>query len=180
MLRIIKYLISSCVCRGNLCIFVVAAVFCLVALVRDDCEADMRKVVSYDEISLSGILNDGSRFVLSISIEPYLNEDGSSIKKFWGRDELTPGYLIDRFYFSINGNEILIPREAISDLADINIPYGVYLMQNERNVAIYLKGGDAAGAYTAKLNVVGSNLVSRVIEYMNSDGDLDQIILEYH
>ncbi len=110
-------------------------------------------------------------------MSPYSSKD--NLVTFWGVDSERPNKVIENVTLLIEGDYVETLAEATHDLADINVPMGVYLMQSSNVIYLYLKGGDAAGAYTAILEIKGNKVVSRKIEFVNSSGDLDVIYTEY-
>jgi hypothetical protein len=139
----------------------------------------IEKVVFYDGMTLYGKLNDGIKFKVSIFIEPYRDNGAKVINKFWGFDRDKPTFLIKSIRLSIGGKDVKIPAEAFKDLADIILPSGLYIMQKKEAVVLYIKGGDAAGSYKASLRFNNNKLVSRTIEFVNPEGELDSITIKY-
>jgi hypothetical protein len=166
---------------GILCLTIVAfSVILSGLLISKKACADMEQIVLYNELTLGGKLVDGTEFKLLISIAPCSENNFPVSGKFWGVDSVKPEHIIKSLSLIINNKEILIPKNAIADLADVNLPYGVYLMQNSNAIILYLKGGDAAGAYTAALKVHGGRVVARTINFVNNEGELGQVISEYN
>jgi len=139
------------------------------------------KVVECNGIVFTGFLNDNSKYKCSLFLKEYNEkEEENKIKKhFWGVDAARPKYVIDKIDFTINNKHILFPTEAFNDLCDVILPCGVYLMQKDNVILIHLKGGDAAGAYTAILEFSNKKLIKRTIQFVNSEGELDTVISNY-
>lgn len=137
------------------------------------------KVVDYDCMKLCGYLSNGERFELVIIIEPFKNDNIKKIDHFYGFDKDKPTYVIKELSVMIDGVKQLIPKEGIEDLADIILPRGVYLMQNNNEVDLYIRGGDAAGGYTAILKLYNNKLIARVIKTINVDGEIETITNKY-
>jgi len=142
-------------------------------------DAEAEKVVFYNGIKLYGKLNDKSDFVVSLFMEPYKDTKVKYSSKFWGYDKPQPTNIIKELSVIIRGKKLIIPENAIKDLADIIIPEGLFLMQTSRTIVLYIEGGDAAGSYTAALKFVDGKLVSRTIEFMNSEGAPDSVTTKY-
>jgi hypothetical protein len=138
------------------------------------------KVVFYDGVALYGKLNNGTQFESTIFIESYKDVGSKPIKKFWGFDRDKPTYSIKTIKLTIGGKDALIPDEAIIDLADVTLPRGLYIMQNKQELVLYIKGGDAASAYKAALRFRDYKLVSRTIEFLNTEGELDSITKKFN
>lgn len=138
------------------------------------------KVVFYNGVTLYGKLNDGTEFESTIFIEPYKDDGSKPIEKFWGFDREKPTYSIKTIKLKIDRKDALIPNGAIVDLADVTLPRGLYLMQNKYELVLYISGGDAASAYKAALRFKDNKLVSRTIEFVNTEGEPDSITKKFH
>ncbi|MCJ7547114.1 MAG: hypothetical protein MUP30_09890 [Deltaproteobacteria bacterium] len=130
--------------------------------------AETEKVVFYNGVKLYGKLNDNSDFEVSLFMVPF-NDKIKYNYKFWGYDKLKPRYVIKELSVIVRRQKLIIPQDAIKDLADINLPCGLYLMQTTRTIVLYIEGGDAESAYEAALKFVNNRLVSRTIEFGESD-----------
>ena len=64
----------------------------------------------------------------------------------WGMDGGTPRFVTEVFRVLINGRDFIIPQKLYRDLTNT---YLLDVSEQNGNVVIELKGGDAAGAYTA-------------------------------
>jgi len=130
--------------------------------------AETEQVVFYNGIKLYGKLNDNSDFEVALFIKPYNNKIKYNYK-FWGNDYPEPTYVIKELSVIIGGKKLIIPENAIKDLSEIILPEGLCLMQTPRTIVLYIEGGDAASAYKAALKFVNNRLVSRTIEFGESD-----------
>jgi hypothetical protein len=137
-------------------------------------DTETEKVVFYNGVKLYGKLMDNSDFVISLFLEPY-NRKIKYNYKFWGNDYPEPTYVIKELFIIVRGKELIIPKNSIKDLADINIPNGLYLMQSTKTIVLYIEGGDGASAYKAALKFVDNRLVSRTIEF----GEGDSVTTKY-
>lgn len=138
---------------------------------------DLQRVVTYDELRLGGLLSSGSRFELTVSTAPY--NANVELKTFWGNDSDKPTTLLRTLEVLVDGKRVQFPRKATEDLCDINLPGRVHLMQSADELFVYLGGGDAAGAYTAVLRIIGGHVVSREIRFINASGDQDVVTETY-
>jgi hypothetical protein len=129
--------------------------------------AETEQVVFYNGVKLYGKLNDNSNFEIALFIKPYNNKIKYNYK-FWGNNYPEPSYVIKELSVIVKGKKLIIPGDAIKDLADLIIPWGLYLMQTPRTIVLYIKGGDGESAYKAALKFVNNRLVSRTIEFGES------------
>lgn len=70
----------------------------------------------------------------------------------WGMDGGTPRFVTEVFLVSIDGKEYVIPRKFYQDLTNT---YQLRIFEQNARVVIALKGGEAAGAYTARFKLGG-------------------------
>lgn len=125
-------------------------------------------VVNYFAVALEGEMQNGKKFEAQIRTAPY---EGAATT-FWGTDGWKPRRTIDKLTVTIAGRIIEIPEAAISDLADLTLPAGFYLMdRGSGNATVTLQGGDGSAAFTAILLVEGDRVVSRTIEFVNAEGE---------
>lgn len=141
-------------------------------------EQEIEQVVKYDALVLKGRLSDDATFEIAITLQPY-SIARDRLKKFWGNDAPEPDRVMHRLSLHVSGYDIKFPDDSIRDLADINLPQGVYLTEGDSSVTLHLKGGDAAGAYSAALKIKNGRVISRTIEFINSSGDSDSIVTNY-
>ena len=71
----------------------------------------------------------------------------------WGVDEGTPRRVADAFIVFIDGTRFVIPGKFYKDLAHT---HSLKVHEQEGRIIIRLKGGDAAGAYTAHFVLGGT------------------------
>ncbi len=136
--------------------------------------AETEKVVFYNGVKLYGKLNDNSDFEIALFIKPFNNKIKFNYK-FWGSDYPEPRYIIKELSVIVKGQKLIIPRDAIKDLADLSLPWGLYLKQTTGAIVIYIEGGDGVSAYRAALKFVNNKLVSRTIEF----GEGDSVTTKY-
>jgi len=142
-------------------------------------DEEMEKVVFYDGTKLYGKLRNNMTFEVSLFIKPYKDDESESIPKFWGIYKEKPDCVINELTVIIGGIKANIPKRAIIDLAEVNLPRGLYLMQTKKAVILYIEGGDGAGSYKASLKLVNNKLISRTIEFINKEGELDSITMDF-
>jgi hypothetical protein len=135
--------------------------------------ASVEQVVDYDRCEITGNLRDAARtsFVVRLHDSPLTPKLAEGIKKWWGVDGGAPRRVTAELTLRIGSSQVSIPRSAYSDLGDPIIPNGVYLMQQRRDIYLYLRGGDAAGSYLAKFLVRDGRLTRREVvrgEFPNS------------
>ena len=70
----------------------------------------------------------------------------------WGMDGGIPRFITEVFLVSIDGREFVIPRKFYQDLTNT---YQLRIFEQNARVVIELKGGEAAGAYTASFKLGG-------------------------
>lgn len=145
---------------------IIVILLCLSAYASDIHES----VVFYDGLELKGELEGGQRFFLCIDMMHYNKDIKEKPSKFWGFDKDYPTYVIKKLTLTVDGKKVIIPPKAIEDIADIVLPYGVFLMQKGKDVLLHVKGGDGAGAYHATFTIKRQRVVSRVISFINTEG----------
>jgi hypothetical protein len=70
----------------------------------------------------------------------------------WGMDGGVPQFVTDVFFVFIDGNKFAIPEKFYKDLTNI---YRLQVSEQEGRVIIEFKGGEAAGAFTARFTLGG-------------------------
>lgn len=70
----------------------------------------------------------------------------------WGMDGGIPRFITEVFLVSIDGREFAIPEKFYKDLTNT---YHLNVFEQNARIIIELKGGDAAGAYTARFTLGG-------------------------
>ncbi|SEL11372.1 hypothetical protein [Nitrosovibrio tenuis] len=75
-----------------------------------------------------------------------------AISGVWGTDGGIPRFIADVFRVSIDGREFLIPEKFYRDLANTR---SLDVFEQNGQIALELKGGQAAGAYTARFLLGG-------------------------
>jgi hypothetical protein len=70
----------------------------------------------------------------------------------WGMDGGMPRLITDVFQVSIDGKEFVIPEKFYKDLTNT---YHLKVFEQKARIIIELKGGEAAGAYTARFTLGG-------------------------
>lgn len=101
---------------------------------------------------------------------------GTTASRFWGNDAEEPTVLIDKLALKIGKHSVSIPEPAYSDICDFDLQRGVSIEVVNEKIEVKIKGGDAAGAYTAKLLFVNGLFEKRVVSFINRDGELGEIV----
>lgn len=70
----------------------------------------------------------------------------------WGMDGGIPRFITEVFLVSIDGNKFVIPAKFYKDITNT---HQVSVFEQKSRVIIELKGGEAAGAYTARFTLGG-------------------------
>lgn len=78
----------------------------------------------------------------------------------WGIDGSTPRFIAEIFLVSINDHAFIIPKKFYTDLSNTN---QLSVSEQGARVIIQLKGGDAAGAYTARFALGGMCGFERIV-----------------
>jgi len=78
----------------------------------------------------------------------------------WGTDGGTPRFITEVFLVSIGGKEFAIPEKFYRDLTNT---YQLSVFEKKSRVIIELKGGDSAGAYTARFMLGGMCGFKRIV-----------------
>jgi hypothetical protein len=127
--------------------------------------APLEQVVDYDSSEITGHLRDTDQtsFTVRIHDAPFTTKLAAGIKSWWGVDGGTPRRVTVELAFRIGRAEVTIPRHAYSDLGDPIIPNGISVMQRRKDIYLYLRGGDAAGSYTAKFFIRDGKLTRREV-----------------
>jgi hypothetical protein len=137
---------------------------------------NIEQVSSYDAVTLEGKTASGVDFTLRVELGAYAaDEDGSKggrPRKFWGADEL-PSQVIKAMELKLNKEPVSMPVAAIKDLGNVNVRTGVFLMEGNGYVSLYVRGGDGSVSYKASLRIEGRTVVSRRVEFMNAEGERD-------
>lgn len=79
-------------------------------------------------------------------------ECGEADVGMWGMDGGIPQFITDVFLVSIDGKEFVIPKKFYKDLTNT---YHLDVFEQKTRIIIELKGGEAAGAYTAHFTLGG-------------------------
>ena len=78
----------------------------------------------------------------------------------WGIDGGIPHSRIDILKVKIDGEDVLLPHKYFSDLCNIS---KVVVFEAEGNLKISIKGGDAAGSFTAEYLISNHTLQERIV-----------------
>ena len=78
----------------------------------------------------------------------------------WGVDGGIPRFITKIFLVFIEGQAFIIPKKFYTDLTNI---YQLSVFEQDARVVIELKGGDAAGAYTARFMLGGMCGFERIV-----------------
>jgi hypothetical protein len=78
----------------------------------------------------------------------------------WGIDGGAPRFITEAFLVSINEQAFDIPKKFFTDLTNT---YQLSVLEQDARVTIELKGGDAAGVYTARFMLGGMCGFERIV-----------------
>lgn len=99
------------------------------------------------------VLSSGKRVAVSFRERPCKSgECREADAGIWGIDGGIPRFITEVFLVSIDGKEFVIPRKFYQDLTNT---YQLRIFEQNARVVIELKGGEAAGAYTARFKLGG-------------------------
>ncbi|KIO48728.1 hypothetical protein SQ11_10005 [Nitrosospira sp. NpAV] len=99
------------------------------------------------------VLPSGKRVAVSFRERPCKSgECREADAGVWGMDGGIPRFVTEVFLVSIDGSEFIIPRKFYQDLTNA---YQLNIFEQNARVIIELKGGEAAGAYTARFKLGG-------------------------
>ncbi len=120
-------------------------------------------------ISVAGSLRSGDSFQVDLRVHP-TSEETPQDDRYWGPDGSIPKRLIDDIKLRIGAALIDIPKTAFCDLADIQV-MSLRVLESESTVSVWVRGGDGAGGYRARLEVVDGAIARRSITHFNPDGE---------
>ena len=123
----------------------------LVPLVSLDALAQMEAVpFVHERISM---LPSGKRVSVTFRERLCKNSECREVDAgMWGMDGGVPRFVNEVFLVSIDGNKFVIPEKFYKDFTNT---YQLKVFEQTGRVVIELKGGDAAGAYTARFMLGG-------------------------
>ena len=99
------------------------------------------------------VLSSGKRVAVSFRERPCKSgECREADAGMWGIDGGIPRFITEVFLVSIDSKEFVIPRKFYQDLTNT---YQLRIFEQNARVVIELKGGEAAGAYTARFKLGG-------------------------
>ncbi|MGH0028979.1 MAG: hypothetical protein ACQGVC_04250 [Myxococcota bacterium] len=70
----------------------------------------------------------------------------------------------------LGANEVSIPESAYCDLANVDA-MSTRLIRGESSMYMWMRGGDGAGAYRAKIEIVDLTVRRRLISHYKPNGD---------
>jgi hypothetical protein len=138
-----------------------------------DSDSVAETAVNYSAITLIGsIRKSKDSFEVVVRCVPFnTNSVGGGKTRFLGTDGEQPT-CIAQISIKLNGMPMILPRDRYSDLANIDLPRGVYVTIRGKSVVLHVNGGDAAGAYKVRFFFDAKRRVSaREVEQVNEDGD---------
>ena len=137
------------------------------------------KVSTYSDIELKGKLYDGQPFLLTIGTERNDIEDPRA--SYVGYDGQATVRILKKFSLVVSGKEMVLPKRAYHDLVDAHVfaNGSPYLMQNGNTIVLHLSGSDGVASYEAEFHFQNGKLVRRIIEDMNSKGELVKTSTNY-
>jgi hypothetical protein len=112
----------------------------------------------------NGTLPSGKPFSVVISERRFVKGPGAQPDdgSIWGIDGGFPTNVVNEFSVLIEGKPILIPRKYLADISNL---YSVDVRAEKDLVVILLKGGDAAGSFSAEYRVHLNGSLVRIIRH---------------
>jgi len=153
---------------------VISSFFCSCLLA-----SEIEQTSSYYSMSLDGEMQTGEKFSTSISLEKTVCGKYLSTQRVYGIDRYCPNTLVKDLKIQISNKTVVIPNKAFSDLADVNLPAGLYMTQHGKEARLYLLGGDGVAAYTATFFIRDNRVIARSIEELSQDGELEKTMVKY-
>lgn len=99
------------------------------------------------------MLPSGKQVAVTFRERPCKNgECGEADAGMWGMDGGIPRFVTEAFLVSIDGKKFIVPEKFYKDFTNT---YQLKIFEQIGRVVIELKGGDAAGAYTARFTLGG-------------------------
>jgi len=137
-----------------------AAFMMLLLMVSSDIRGEQ---LLSDTVALNGKLKDGSLIDVVLRISG-VSEGWPHQQSFsWGGDESSiPKRFVTAIEVKVGSERLIVPFSAYSDLGN---PYQASLEKMKRGFKIILKGGDAAGSYTAELVFSKVNIQRRKVTH---------------
>jgi hypothetical protein len=82
---------------------------------------------------------------------------------YWGTDGAVPSHIVKDVHISVDGMKCPCPREAFQDLAEVQYDSQVVFDHGETDgsLVVVIRGGDGAGAYSARISLVDRRVVKR-------------------
>lgn len=111
-----------------------------------------------NEVALKASLPGGKVFTVHITRTVW-SETSCRGAQLWGSYGRKPALVVSSFLAKSNGDDILVPFSAFSDLAE---PSTVALRSSGRDVDVEISGGEGGDSYTAIITFEnGSHIVRR-------------------
>lgn len=131
------------------------------------------QVSVYSYMSVGGRLADDQSFKATIDLKDF-DCKAKDEKEFvyWGVDGYCPTTVVERIGFWVGGKEVPFPDKIYNDMADVSLPLGFYVMQEGGEIKLYVRGGDGVASYKAVFLISSGKVKSRLVEYMDGEGDL--------
>jgi len=123
-------------------VYRIAALCACITIANTGAHAQER-TMTYSVMTLGGKTVGGTAFVADVVLRPYEQVDaGTTSRKFWGTDGWKPERVVAKLALKLGEKSIIVPQEAIGDLADVSLPRGFDLIGQGDAVIVYLHGGD--------------------------------------
>jgi hypothetical protein len=111
-----------------------------------------------------GTLPSGVRYELKVTEGPYrpypqLPSDDCGM---WGVDCGSPRYSVQDLTLKLNDKKVHFPHKFVDDLSHVR---SVEIKDDKNGMRILLRGGDAAGSYSAEFLVRKLRLVERIVRH---------------
>ncbi len=125
--------------------------------------AEPWQVVTVWKVSLEGTLKEGTEFEVRIESKKPKELSGS----YFGTTD-QPGSVVSEMTVKLGGEEISIPKQAFSDLANAKLQTVSMTSSPSGEVRLRFTGGDGSTSYEAEYFIEPKRLVKRVISYFEA------------
>jgi hypothetical protein len=98
-------------------------------------------------------------YEIYISIVSYKGNESD----FWGVDGTIPSFILKEMIVNIDDRECQIPEGAVNRLSEINRYHMVKLKKSNGVFFFTVKGGDGAGSFLAKFELIDNILIKRTL-----------------
>lgn len=127
-----------------------------------------------DAVTMTGVLRNPSLpFALEVKCTP-LDKIGTlgTSTSYLGTDGEDPWCVVRKIAFSVGGKAVKFPLDSYTDLANVNLSFGVGVRSRPGTVTLHINGGDGAGSYKARFIIQGGRLTTREIKDVDEQGEV--------